>query len=376
MYIVNDIKTGFTKVGSYTPSTWTKTKLVASSTGHPRGGIYKNIGVSSGYIEFDYRISENALYTGHCVFKIRSEYLQRGQYYDWDGFYGIALQWYPGKNLFLYENGVYDYNFDQIPILHTFSNYTASETVRIKVLWNTDYIIVQVGNESITLKNKIKKDYTYIDFGFGNYSGEVTRTIKVTSIPSINCEIEKDKLNIVSTSGDYTVNSIDILYNNVIIKTIPYTDNYVHTIEKDKLSIGKNKLSVRINSNFIIPIIKTIEFDNNISLLESNATLTDITDCIKSITSTNEVEYETLKSILINKNINISKEDKMIEVINKVEKLPSIEAISELQTSQRQIENKISILESENKELREELTQIQTSIDSLTSLIVTTLEEK
>ena len=41
-----------------------------------------------------------------------------------------------------------------------------------------------------------------------------------------------------------------------------------------------------------------------------------------------------------------------------------------------QIANKISILESENKELREELTQIQTSIASLTSLIAITLEEK
>ena len=39
-------------------------------------------------------------------------------------------------------------------------------------------------------------------------------------------------------------------------------------------------------------------------------------------------------------------------------------------------EKKISILENENKELKEELTQIQTSIASLTSLIATTLEEK
>ena len=41
-----------------------------------------------------------------------------------------------------------------------------------------------------------------------------------------------------------------------------------------------------------------------------------------------------------------------------------------------QIANKISILECENKALREELTQIQTSIASLTSLITATLEEK
>ena len=38
--------------------------------------------------------------------------------------------------------------------------------------------------------------------------------------------------------------------------------------------------------------------------------------------------------------------------------------------------NKISILECENKVLKEELTQIQTSIASLTSLITATLEEK
>ena len=40
------------------------------------------------------------------------------------------------------------------------------------------------------------------------------------------------------------------------------------------------------------------------------------------------------------------------------------------------IVNKISILESENQTLKEELTQIQTSIASLTSLITATLEEK
>ena len=38
--------------------------------------------------------------------------------------------------------------------------------------------------------------------------------------------------------------------------------------------------------------------------------------------------------------------------------------------------NKISILECENKALKEELIQIQTSIASLTSLITATLEEK
>ena len=43
---------------------------------------------------------------------------------------------------------------------------------------------------------------------------------------------------------------------------------------------------------------------------------------------------------------------------------------------EQEIEAKISVFEQENKALKEELTQIQTSIASLTSLIATTLEEK
>ena len=43
---------------------------------------------------------------------------------------------------------------------------------------------------------------------------------------------------------------------------------------------------------------------------------------------------------------------------------------------EEEIEKKISILEAENQALREELTQIQISIASLTSLIAVTLEEK
>ena len=49
---------------------------------------------------------------------------------------------------------------------------------------------------------------------------------------------------------------------------------------------------------------------------------------------------------------------------------------STLKLLDSQIANKISILECENQTLKEELTQIQTLIASLTSLIATTLEEK
>ena len=55
---------------------------------------------------------------------------------------------------------------------------------------------------------------------------------------------------------------------------------------------------------------------------------------------------------------------------NPSEPVPTIEELIEEQ------ESKILTLQEENKTLREELTQIQTSIASLTSLIAVTLEEK
>ena len=53
-----------------------------------------------------------------------------------------------------------------------------------------------------------------------------------------------------------------------------------------------------------------------------------------------------------------------------------IQVFQQEMTYEQELENKISILEAENRELREELTQIQTSIASLTSLMAVTLEEK
>ena len=61
------------------------------------------------------------------------------------------------------------------------------------------------------------------------------------------------------------------------------------------------------------------------------------------------------------------------ELIFSYEELPQI---PQEPTEIEVLVNKISILECENQALKEELTQIQSSIASLTSLIVTTLEEK
>ena len=66
---------------------------------------------------------------------------------------------------------------------------------------------------------------------------------------------------------------------------------------------------------------------------------------------------------------------KMVET-TKEDKQKELDARHQEPTEIEILAKKISILESENKALKEELTQIQTSIASLTSLIAVTLEEK
>ena len=70
-------------------------------------------------------------------------------------------------------------------------------------------------------------------------------------------------------------------------------------------------------------------------------------------------------------NVRVDLETK--ELIFSYEELPQI---PQEPTEIEIIQDKISILECENQTLKEELTQIQTSIASLTSLIAVTLEEK
>ena len=81
---------------------------------------------------------------------------------------------------------------------------------------------------------------------------------------------------------------------------------------------------------------------------------------------------------IIRDNFNLSSDFSAEQVAEEYLKIKEEEKVQE-EKEQTTLENqdaRISILEQENKTLKEELTQIQTSIASLTSLITATLEEK
>ena len=81
---------------------------------------------------------------------------------------------------------------------------------------------------------------------------------------------------------------------------------------------------------------------------------------------------------VIRTNFNLSSDFSAEQVAEEYLKIKEEEKVQEEkeQTTLKELSKRLSILESENKALREELTQIQTSIASLTSLITATLEEK
>ena len=81
---------------------------------------------------------------------------------------------------------------------------------------------------------------------------------------------------------------------------------------------------------------------------------------------------------VIRTNFNLSSDFSAEQVAEEYLKIKEEEKVQEEkeQTTLKELSKRLSILESENKALREELTQIQTSIASLTSLLAVTLEEK
>ena len=81
---------------------------------------------------------------------------------------------------------------------------------------------------------------------------------------------------------------------------------------------------------------------------------------------------------VIRTNFNLSSDFSAEQVAEEYLKIKEEEKVQEEkeQATLNELSKRLSILESENKALREELTQIQTSIASLTSLLAVTLEEK
>ena len=116
-----------------------------------------------------------------------------------------------------------------------------------------------------------------------------------------------------------------------------------------------------IEADHFIDNLKIQEHDEVFLILDS----ADNVQCVE-ISSTIKGVY--------NLDANLSVEEVAEEYI-RIKEEEKIQAQNSIDTLE-DMGNKISILESENKALREELTQIQTSIASLTSLIATTLKEK
>ena len=244
-----------------------------------------------------------------------------------------------------------------------------------KGIINASSIYIGKDSSSNYFKGKIK------DLRISNiarYTSEFTPPTSIFNSIDINITNQtEDKIDFnVSKLGQETINKVEVVVNNQVSKTYDNIGDLTYNIPSNSLSYGE-KVIIRVTFDNDYTEEKEFNYEYKIDNLPTVSSLKDVIDRQELLTNAIEVQKNNLKSILESKNVVVSEEEnKLSNLIGKVGELPSMVAIANLQANQEEMGNKISILECENKALKEELTQIQTSIASLTSLITATLEEK
>lgn len=175
----------------------------------------------------------------------------------------------------------------------------------------------------------------------------------------------------VTKLGQETINKVEVLQNNIVKET--YTDNYnnlTYNIDSSLCAIGNNKITIRVtyDDNYIEE--KVLTHTVTVNNLPTTSSLKDVIDRQELLNNNIEIQKNNLKNILVGKNVEVSEEDKFSDLIDKVDKLPSIKVIEELQNNQHQIAKKVSILEAENEKLK--LEQEQQNEEILVNMLANT----
>lgn len=127
----------------------------------------------------------------------------------------------------------------------------------------------------------------------------------------------------INDLGLVNVKKVEVFVNNQLSEI--YNSDFkdiAYTVDESKLTIGDNKVSIRATytqANNIDEVAEEVViYKYNATPLPQGATFTDAVDRVKLITNSREIERETLKNILISKNVPVLETDKMSTLIDKV----------------------------------------------------------
>lgn len=141
-------------------------------------------------------------------------------------------------------------------------------------------------------------------------------TINKTNQTDTNIEFNIEKL------GQETINKVEVLVNGIVSET--YTDNYDnidYLIDAELCNIGNNDITIRVTFDDVYTEELLLTHKVTIDKLPIETPLLDTVERVKLLTKSRQNEKTMLSSILTSKNVEVSEEDKMSDLIGKVDLL-------------------------------------------------------
>lgn len=139
-------------------------------------------------------------------------------------------------------------------------------------------------------------------------------TINKTNQTDTNIEFNIEKL------GQETINKVEVLVNGTVSKT--YTNSYNnidYLIDKSLCAIGKNNITIRVTYDDTYTEELLLTHKVAIDKLPLETPLLDTVERVKLLTKSKQNEKNMLSNILTSKNVEVTEEDKMSDLIGKVD---------------------------------------------------------
>lgn len=140
----------------------------------------------------------------------------------------------------------------------------------------------------------------------------------------------KDNIKInINDFGLLNIISVEVLINSILSET--YVDDNSHinySIDKSLLVPGCNKINIRVTytqGDDIVEVLdEVLDYENIIPPLLPQNPMYDTIEKIKSINDIRKIEKSMLKDILTSKDIVVTEEDNIFDLINKIRELLGI----------------------------------------------------
>lgn len=180
-----------------------------------------------------------------------------------------------------------------------------------KDLWHpNNYFNGKMYNIRISNVARYTKDFTPPTQPFNSLN------INVSNQTDTNIEFNIEKL------GQETINKVEVLVNGTVSET--YTNNYDninYLIDKELCSIGDNNITIRVTFDDIYTEELSLTHKVIVDELPLETPLLDTVERVKLLTKSKQNEKTMLSNILTSKNVEVSEEDKMSDLIGKVDLL-------------------------------------------------------